>query len=60
MNSISNYIRMGKKNEEYGLNKLFHRFRSKMIGWARKELNPAKCRAFDAEDMALEAYHSLC
>ena len=60
MGSITDFIQMGKNNDEYSLHNLYLRFRSRMMGWASKELNPSQCRTFDAEDVVLDAYHSLC
>ena len=60
MSSITEHIEMGKNNDDDSLHYLYLRFRSRMIGWANKELNSSQCRAFDAEDVVLEAYHRLC
>ena len=58
--SVSRLIEGAKEGDEPSLELLFKRFRSRLISWAYRELNPVKCREFDADDIAIEAFYSFC
>ena len=58
--SISRLLQGAKEGDEPSLELLFNRFRSRLIRWAHRELDPRKCRDFDADDIAIEAFHSFC
>ena len=58
--SVSRLIEHAKEGDEPSLELLFQRFRSRLTRWAYRELNPVKCREFDADDIAIEAFHSFC
>jgi RNA polymerase sigma factor (sigma-70 family) len=57
--SVSRLLETARSGDQPSLNALFNRFYARLIGWANRELHPAKCRAFDAEDIAVEAFHSF-
>ena len=58
--SVSKLIENAKEGDEPSLELLFKRFRSRLVSWAHRELDPVKCRAFDADDIAIEVFHSFC
>ena len=58
--SVSRLIENAKEGDDPSLELLFKRFQSRLISWAYRELNPEKCREFDADDIAIEAFHSFC
>ena len=58
--SVSKLIENAKEGDEPSLELLFKRFHSRLVSWAYRELDPVKCPAFDADDIAIEAFHSFC
>ena len=58
--SISRFIELSREGDQQGIATLYDRFQSQLISWANRKLDSAKCRAFDAEDVAIEAFHAFC
>ena len=57
--SITRLIEKAKQGDEISLQALFKRFHLRMLQWAYRELDPTKCRDFDTDDIAMEAFHSF-
>ena len=58
--SVTQLLEDARQGDETSLNRLFNRFYARLKKWAGRELDPAKCREFDADDIAIEAFHSFC
>ncbi len=57
--SVSRLIEQARTGDEPSLEQLFKRFYARLTHWAGRELDPRKCRAFDADDIAIDAFHSF-
>jgi RNA polymerase sigma factor (sigma-70 family) len=58
--SVSQWLGQLKEGDQEAAQKLWERYFRRLVGLARKRLGDAPCRTGDEEDVALDAFASLC
>jgi RNA polymerase sigma factor (sigma-70 family) len=58
--SVSQWLGQLKEGDQEAAQKLWERYFHRLVGLARRHLQDARRRAADEEDVALEAFNSLC
>ena len=57
--SVSTWLRELCDGDETNFGKLFIRFRAFLLSCSQENLDKSRCRVFDAEDIAMEAFESF-